>query len=148
MQISGYRKALTLSRQVCTSYFFQGTHGFFIVYDVTDRKSYETVGYWASRLEQEGNGSPAMLLANKADRTDRVISKEEGESRAKELGILYAETSAKEGKGVKAAFEELAKRALEKMEADGEAEEDEEVEEGGDVPVSAVGCFQIGCSIM
>jgi GTPase SAR1 family protein len=49
-------------------------------------------------------------LGNKCDLTDqKVISKEEGEEIASQNGMLFYETSAKTGEGIKEAFDAIAR---------------------------------------
>jgi Ras-related protein Rab-6A len=50
-----------------------------------------------------------MLVGNKTDLVERrQVSTEEGEERAKELGVMFIETSAKAGFNVKALFRKVA----------------------------------------
>jgi len=50
-----------------------------------------------------------MLVGNKTDLNDkRQVSLEEGESKAKELGVMFIETSAKAGHNVKQLFKSVA----------------------------------------
>ena len=50
-----------------------------------------------------------MMVANKIDLTDmRVVTTEEGEIKAKEMDVMFIETSAKAGMNVKTLFRNLA----------------------------------------
>ena len=50
-----------------------------------------------------------MMVANKVDLADRrVVTTEEGEIKAKELEVMFIETSAKDGLNVKTLFTNLA----------------------------------------
>ena len=55
---------------------------------------------------------PVILIACKCEK-DRVISKEEAEKYAKEKGISYIETSARNNINVNEAFERMANEAYE-----------------------------------
>ncbi|KAJ8916909.1 hypothetical protein NQ315_013378 [Exocentrus adspersus] len=56
-----------------------------------------------------------MILGNKCDMTDkRIVSKERGETIAREHGIRFMETSAKANINIERAFNELAEAILDK----------------------------------
>ena len=55
-----------------------------------------------------------LLIANKADRADRVVSMEEGQALAKELGISIIETSARTAENVESAFVRIAEQLIQK----------------------------------
>mmetsp|Transcript_23154 Transcript_23154/g.72274 ORF Transcript_23154/g.72274 Transcript_23154/m.72274 type:complete len:92 (-) Transcript_23154:135-410(-) len=58
-----------------------------------------------------------MLVGNKTDLVDkRQVSIEEGDSKAREFGVMFIETSAKAGFNIKALFRKIA-AALPGMEA-------------------------------
>lgn len=63
-----------------TCSYYRGAHGIIIVYDVTDRESFESVKYWMEEIDRYANESViSLLVGNKTDREeDRVISIEEG----------------------------------------------------------------------
>jgi hypothetical protein len=50
-----------------------------------------------------------MLLGNKVDKPDRVITKEQGEKLAKQFDVSFMETSAKTGQNVDLAFLAVSK---------------------------------------
>ena len=56
----------------------------------------------------KGNDALTVLVGNKCDDTTRrVISSEEGEAKAKSLGLIWFETSAKTGEGVQNVFDKI-----------------------------------------
>ncbi|KAK2077045.1 Ras- protein RABH1d [Prototheca wickerhamii] len=81
-----------------------------VVYDVTNRQSFLNVQRWVEEVRAErGNDVIIVAVGNKTDLTDkRQVSTEEGDSRARELGVLFIETSAKAGFNVKALFRKVA----------------------------------------
>lgn len=85
-----------------TSNFYRGAHGVMIVFDVTDRNSFEMVSGWINEIsnncsEQTFN----VIVANKSDmKNHRVVSEQEGRKLAEEYQLYYFETSAKTGEGV------------------------------------------------
>ena len=97
-------------RTITTAYY-RGAMGILIVYDVTDEKSFENVRGWLESVKEHASeGVQLILVGNKADdENSRVVSKERGESLAKECGMPFLEASAKSGEGVEEAFFVLAK---------------------------------------
>ncbi len=75
---------------------YKNKDGFFIVFDITNRKSFEGLGYW---IDQINNNSvkdvPIVLIGNKIDLSEkRVVSFEEASAFAKKHCFKYIETSA------------------------------------------------------
>ena len=88
-----------------------------IVYDITNKKSFENVQRW---IEDIRNQSPKtvllVLVGNKTDLPDkRVITFDEGNEFAIKNGILFAETSAKTGEGVQEVFRKSVEDIAKKM---------------------------------
>eukprot|EP01065_Artemidia_motanka_P037577 TRINITY_DN462_c0_g2_i1.p1 TRINITY_DN462_c0_g2~~TRINITY_DN462_c0_g2_i1.p1 ORF type:complete len:245 (+),score=69.79 TRINITY_DN462_c0_g2_i1:74-736(+) len=80
-----------------------------VVYDVTDRSSFDSIPDWVSLMP----GAPVMILANKVDMmARRVVSAEEGRRMAERFGATHAEVSAKCGDGVNGAFESIVSAVL------------------------------------
>ncbi len=85
--------------------YFQGAEAAAIVYDVTRPETFEHVEVWMKEIE-ELRSRPnfvIILIGNKID-LERKISSEDGDAKAKEFGITFIETSAKEGDNVDKAF--------------------------------------------
>merc|ERR1719354_423362 len=79
------------------------------VYDVTDEKSFERVSEWVDYMKVGKNEEYIpFLVGNKVDKKDRKVKLEEGENKAKELGAVFVETSAKENIGVDQLFKRVA----------------------------------------
>lgn len=100
-----------------TSSYYRGAHGIILVYDVTRRDTFTNLSdVWAKELELYSTNEDCikMLVGNKVDReSERVVSREEGMSLAKELGCLFLECSAKTRENVEQSFEELALKIME-----------------------------------
>eukprot|EP00915_Cephaloidophora_sp_WS-2016_P008693 GHVH01012119.1.p1 GENE.GHVH01012119.1~~GHVH01012119.1.p1 ORF type:complete len:198 (-),score=23.24 GHVH01012119.1:64-657(-) len=80
-----------------------------IVYDVTNRESFENTKQWIDDVRAErGDDVVLALVGNKIDLDNREVSSEEGEARAKEHGLLFVETSAKAGHNIKSVFRQIA----------------------------------------
>ncbi|KAL4489222.1 hypothetical protein ABPG72_006286 [Tetrahymena utriculariae] len=92
----------------------QGAHGIVVVYDVTDRLSFENVKTWMSEIEKYAQENVCkLLIGNKSDLSDkRIVSTEEGQQLASSLKIKFIETSAKNSNNIDSAFESMAQDVL------------------------------------
>ncbi|KAJ7407365.1 Ras-related protein Rab-6A [Pitangus sulphuratus] len=77
-----------------------------VVYDITNVNSFQQTTKWIDDVRTErGSDVIIMLVGNKTDLADkRQVSIEEGERKAKELNVMFIETSAKAGYNVKQGF--------------------------------------------
>ena len=80
-----------------TSSYYRGAHGIIIVYDVTDRDSFENVRQWMHEIERFANpGVCKILVGNKCDMEEiRKVTHDEGAELARHFEIPFLETSAK-----------------------------------------------------
>jgi len=81
-----------------------------VVYDITSQSSFQKTRSWVAFARAErGNEAVLALVGNKSDlASDRQVSEEEGKELAKELGLMFMETSAKRGENVTMLFQQLA----------------------------------------
>ncbi|KAK4058915.1 GTPase Ryh1 [Microbotryomycetes sp. JL221] len=93
-----------------------------VVYDITNRTSFMNTSKWVDDVRSErGNDVIIVLVGNKTDLNDkRQVTTEEAETKAKELNVMFIETSAKAGHNVKTLFRKIA-QALPGMERENEA---------------------------
>ncbi|XP_061400217.1 ras-related protein Rab6-like [Musca vetustissima] len=96
-------------RSLIPSYIRDSTAAI-VVYDVTKPVTFEYTSKWIAEVRAErGNEVIIMLVGNKTDLAGkRQVTTEEGESRAKELNVMFLETSAKTSYNVKKLFERVA----------------------------------------
>ncbi|EPB72709.1 Ras family protein [Ancylostoma ceylanicum] len=85
-----------------------------IVYDVTNRSSFENLDHWMTEVETYITKGDAvkMLVGNKIDMPNREVSREDGLKFAKRHRALFIEASAKTKEGVQCAFEELIEKVI------------------------------------
>lgn len=98
--------------------YFRGANGIIIVFDVTSRDTFNQCKTWMNSIK-ETMTEPVdiVLVGNKCDMT-RVITEEEAQTLANEMGVKYFETSAKTGQNVENTFMELATMAKRRKDAD------------------------------
>ena len=79
-----------------TSSYYKGSHGCFIVYDITSESSFENVDKWYEQAQKEASKDVSIVLVgNKCDlENERKVSKEKGEEKAKNFNVPFFETSA------------------------------------------------------
>ncbi|KAM3366104.1 hypothetical protein ACQJBY_009365 [Aegilops geniculata] len=100
-----------------------------IVFDVASRQSFLNTSKWIEEVRTErGSDVIIVLVGNKTDLVDkRQVSIEEGEGKAKDLGVMFIETSAKAGFNIKALFRKIA-AALPGMETLSSAKQEDMVD--------------------
>ena len=99
-----------------TNLFMKGTGIFIMVYDITNRYSFQELEYWNTKIkEMIGNNCVIGLIGNKQDLyLEEKISKEEGLEFAKSNSFSFTLLSAKESiKSLDYFIEDLVKRYLE-----------------------------------
>eukprot|EP00624_Nannochloropsis_granulata_P001086 evm.model.NODE_1488_length_24496_cov_18.726200.7 len=107
-------------RTITTSYF-RGAQGILLVYDVTDRRSFESIRNWVGQIQQHADVHVnKILIGNKCDMTpQRVVTTEEGQTLANDFGIQFFETSAKNDINVEKSFVTIAREVKNRMLVDG-----------------------------
>ncbi|XP_065840551.1 ras-related protein Rab-6A-like [Oscarella lobularis] len=106
-----------------------------VVYDITNANSFNQTNKWIDDVRTErGNDVIIMLVGNKTDLADkRQVSMDDGEKKAKDLNVMFIETSAKSGYNVKQLFRRVA-AALPGMENSPETKRDDEIVIPQDTP--------------
>ncbi|KAL7718338.1 Rab family GTPase [Entamoeba marina] len=94
-------------RNVTTAYY-RGTMGCLVVYDVTNRASFEMLEYWIDEYQREQPHSEMVIVGNKCDSNEQAITPEMAETFAKTKNLKCIQCSARDGIRVKEAFELLA----------------------------------------
>eukprot|EP00731_Ephydatia_muelleri_P027545 Em0019g418a len=83
--------------------------GTIVVYDSTDEDSFHDVTGWIKEAEWRGT-KKIILVGNKCDLKEKqVVDVSSAQEMAKSKGILFIETSAKDGINVKELFEMLVR---------------------------------------
>ena len=92
-------------RSITRSYYKNSTCAF-IVYDITNKKSFSDVASWLNECKEMCYKEILLcLVGNKTDlESKRVVSKEEGQKFADDNGLLFIETSAHDGTNIEELF--------------------------------------------
>ena len=97
-----------------TASYYRGGNGVLVVYDITDRDSFENLNSWLIEIEKNANKNVyKLLIGNKSDLEDkRKVTYQEGKEFATSNGMQFIETSAKTDSKVKDAFELLTQEII------------------------------------
>ena len=96
-----------------TSAYYRGADGIIMVYDVTNQESFNHVADWLTEVNRYASeGTCKLLVGNKSDRSDRIVSAEEARDYAERLEIPFLETSAKNADNVENAFLTMAQELI------------------------------------
>jgi len=100
-----------------TSSYYRGAHGIIVVYDVTDKVSFNNVKQWLGEIDRYACQSVnKLLVGNKADLVEKkVVDYNEAKEFADSLGISFLETSAKSAQNVEEAFLTMTRQIKERV---------------------------------
>lgn len=89
-----------------TSSYYRGAQGIVIVYDISNRQSFDDVKAWLVECQTNNNKAQIILVGNKCDlpNSQRQVSTKEGKEFADALGYKFIETSAKSNVEIDNAF--------------------------------------------
>ena len=114
------------------SAYYKGTKGCLVVYDITNKSSFDKVDEYIIEFKKESNvvDSVIILIGSKSDLVEeRQVTKEEGKEKSKKYNIDFFETSALNGDGIKEAFDKLIYNILKKENENKRIEEEERKKE-------------------
>ena len=97
-----------------TASYYRGGNGVLVVYDITDRDSFENLNSWLIEIEKNANKNVyKLLIGNKSDLEEkRKVTFQEGKDFATSNGMQFIETSAKTASKVQEAFELLTQEII------------------------------------
>ena len=95
-----------------TKLYLKNTHGFFLVFDLTNRNSLKGLNNWIEEIKLVNNNdidnNNIIILGNKKDLNDLIVVKdEEIKELGKNTGFKIIQTSAKTGEGIKEALDAM-----------------------------------------
>lgn len=93
--------------------YLEGANGALLVYDMTEKKTFEKLYEWTQSFREARNDAPIILIGNKSDLKNqiKITERESSEyANANNMGLII--TSAKTGQNVEEAFIQLTKQIL------------------------------------
>ena len=93
--------------------FYKDAKVIFLVYDITDAKSFnELKSYWHGVVKANGDSDAIIaIVANKNDLYDNAqVKNEEGEEFARSIGAIFQSTSAKSDSGITSLFDNVGQK--------------------------------------
>ena len=114
-----------------SSAYYRGAQGVILVYDITDRRTFNNLDLWLAELEKYGGEKMVkVVVGNKRDQVGgltaclalthfitvqlhkRRVNYDEGKDWAEQRGFIYKETSAKDKSNVEVVFHCMVERIL------------------------------------
>ncbi|XP_078043736.1 ras-related protein Rab-18-B [Augochlora pura] len=97
-----------------TPNYYRDGQGAILVYDVTNKTSFQKLELWLEELTTYCNKTDIVkiVIGNKIDLPNRVVTTEEGLRFARRHQMMYIESSAKTQDGIICSFEELVQKIL------------------------------------
>jgi small GTP-binding protein len=84
-----------------TAPYFRSCKGVFLVFDLTNRASFNALSYWLTLIEENCNGMPLIvIIANKSDLPTREVEIESVAQFCRERELTYFLTSALTGENI------------------------------------------------
>lgn len=92
-----------------TQSYYRSAHALILVYDISCQPTFDCLADWLREIGEYANANVLkILVGNKIDRDDREIPVEIGEEFARQHGMYFLETSAKQADNVERLFYEIA----------------------------------------
>lgn len=104
-----------------TNAYYRGALGAVLIYDVTEKTTFDNVTVWLKELRAHANRDIVLILVgNKIDllengKKKRQVPKEDAKRFADQFNLPWVETSAKSGINVDAAFQKVVKVIYEQV---------------------------------
>ena len=102
-----------------TNLYYRDAQVAILTYDITNESSFSSIDFWINELKYkvENENMILCLVGNKCDVTsnERKIPTSKGKNYAQENNMIFYETSAKTGEGVKDLFVNIANKVYEQQ---------------------------------
>ena len=102
---AGQERYMALNKNI-----FQKVQGIILMYDLTNRSSFDNIYKWLNLLSQNASNKPKILVANKLDLAleSRIVTEEEGQKIADYNNMPFFEASGFNGENVDKVFYKMA----------------------------------------
>ena len=115
---AGQEKYMSMNKSL-----FQRVQGIILMYDITNRETFERLQIWLNLIKQMTNEIPIILVGNKLDLEDseehgRIVEYNEGDDFANENEIDFFEVSAASGANIDNVFISIAEKVLNSLQSE------------------------------
>ena len=87
--------------------------GIILAYDCTEEATFTNIANWLKQIDTHASqGVVKVLVANKIDLPNRIISTEKGQELADAHGLAFFECSAKTGANINELFTDVASKIV------------------------------------
>lgn len=102
-----------------TQQYYKGADGIVLVFDLTDRNSFEKVREWMKQIQTytQRDSIGIVLLGNKCDAENKAVSVQEANEIASEFKMKFFETSAMNNINIEESFKQLSMEIIKIKEA-------------------------------
>jgi len=95
--------------------YLEGANGAFVMFDLTDRKTFDKLNEWIESFKEARGEQPMVLIGNKSDlENQRKITDMEASNYAKDNNMELILTSAKTGQNVEKSFDVITETLFER----------------------------------
>ena len=115
---AGQEKYMSINKNL-----FQRVQGIILMYDITQRETFERLNIWLNIIKQMTNDIPIILVGNKLDEennpeTGRIVEYNEGKAFAKENEFPFLEASGLNGTNVEKVFNTISELIIQHLQQD------------------------------
>ena len=123
--------------------YLRDSKGVLIVFDLTNEKSFEELDSWLEDINNTvSENVPKILVGNKSDLQEKVISDEKASKYAEEHKMKYQIVSAKSGINIELLFETVGNECVKAIQDEQKELEEEEENENKGRPTGLSGQFE------
>ena len=99
-----------------TKSYYKTSHCIILVYDTTNRRSFENISNWAIEIDNFKDNTLKVLkvlIGNKVDDPNRVVTESEGQKISKILGFdMFYETSSETNQNINELFQAITEELI------------------------------------
>ena len=92
--------------------YYKEVNGIILVYDITQESSFNALNNWLTIIKDQAPQANIVLVGQKCDLIERVISEEKIKELTDEFGMEYFETSAKIDYNINEVFANLIQKCM------------------------------------
>ena len=106
--------------------YLRNSHGVFLVFDLSNKKSFDSLNLWLGELNNSdiNKNYVKMLIGNKYDSKTKEVDKETAKKFGEENDMKYLEVSAKDGINIESMFEMMGTACAKILEKENKGEAD------------------------